>query len=88
MICGRFEGVDERILQTRDIEEVSLGDYVLSGGEPAAIALIDAVVRLVPGVPRRPRQSFPRSPLKGTSSNTRNTPSPPRLGRDGGTRCV
>ena len=50
MICGRFEGVDERILQTRDIEEVSLGDYVLSGGEPAAIALIDAVVRLVPGV--------------------------------------
>jgi tRNA (guanine37-N1)-methyltransferase len=50
MICGRFEGVDERILQARDIEEVSLGDFVLSGGEPAAIALIDAVVRLVPGV--------------------------------------
>lgn len=50
LICGRFEGVDERILQARDIEEVSLGDFVLSGGEPAAIALIDAVVRLVPGV--------------------------------------
>jgi len=50
LICGRFEGVDERILQARDIEEVSLGDFVLSGGEPAAIALIDAVIRLVPGV--------------------------------------
>jgi len=50
LICGRFEGVDERILQARDIEEVSLGDFVLSGGEPAAIALMDAVVRLVPGV--------------------------------------
>ena len=50
MICGRFEGLDERLLQARDIEEISLGDFVLSGGEPAAIALIDAVVRLVPGV--------------------------------------
>lgn len=50
LICGRFEGVDERILQARDIEEISLGDFVLSGGEPAAIALMDAVVRLVPGV--------------------------------------
>jgi len=50
MICGRFEGLDERLLQAREIEEVSLGDFVLSGGEPAAIALIDAVVRLLPGV--------------------------------------
>lgn len=50
MICGRFEGLDERLLQARAIEEISLGDFVLSGGEPAAIALIDAVVRLVPGV--------------------------------------
>jgi tRNA (guanine37-N1)-methyltransferase len=50
LICGRFEGVDERVLEARAIEEVSLGDFVLSGGEPAAIALIDACVRLVPGV--------------------------------------
>ena len=50
LICGRFEGIDQRLLETRGIEEVSLGDFVLSGGEPAALALIDAVVRLLPGV--------------------------------------
>jgi tRNA (guanine37-N1)-methyltransferase len=50
LICGRFEGVDERVLEDRAIEEVSLGDFVLSGGEPAAVALIDACVRLLPGV--------------------------------------
>jgi tRNA (guanine37-N1)-methyltransferase len=50
LICGRFEGVDERVLEARNIEELSLGDFVLSGGEPAAIALIDACVRLLPGV--------------------------------------
>jgi tRNA (guanine37-N1)-methyltransferase len=49
LVCGRFEGVDERVLEARAIEEVSLGDFVLSGGEPAAIALIDACVRLLPG---------------------------------------
>jgi len=50
VICGRFEGVDERLLEARAVEEVSLGDFVLSGGEPAAIAMIDACVRLLPGV--------------------------------------
>ena len=50
LICGRFEGVDERLRAARAIEELSLGDFVLSGGEPAAIALIDACVRLLPGV--------------------------------------
>jgi tRNA (guanine37-N1)-methyltransferase len=50
LICGRFEGIDQRLLEARAIEEVSLGDFVLSGGEPAAIALIDACVRLLPGV--------------------------------------
>jgi tRNA (guanine37-N1)-methyltransferase len=50
LVCGRFEGVDERVLETRGIEELSLGDFVLSGGEPAAIAVIDACVRLLPGV--------------------------------------
>jgi tRNA (guanine37-N1)-methyltransferase len=50
LLCGRYEGLDERVLETRDIEEISLGDYVLSGGEPAALVLIDACVRLLPGV--------------------------------------
>ena len=55
VICGRFEGIDERIIEARGIEEVSLGDFVLSSGEPAALALIDAVVRLLPGVVGDPR---------------------------------
>lgn len=50
LLCGRFEGVDQRVIDGRDLEEVSIGDFVLSGGEPAAICLIDAVVRLIPGV--------------------------------------
>jgi tRNA (guanine37-N1)-methyltransferase len=50
LVCGRFEGVDERVLEARHVEETSLGDFVLSGGEPAAIVLIDACVRLLPGV--------------------------------------
>jgi len=50
LICGRFEGVDERVIAGRGLEEVSVGDYVLSGGELAAMALIDACVRLLPGV--------------------------------------
>ncbi len=50
IVCGRFEGVDERVIAARDLEEISIGDYVLSGGEPAAIVLLDAVVRLLPGV--------------------------------------
>jgi tRNA (guanine37-N1)-methyltransferase len=54
LLCGRYEGVDQRVLEARDVEEVSLGDFVLSGGEPAAIALIDAVVRLLPGVMGQP----------------------------------
>ncbi len=50
IVCGRFEGVDERVIQARGLTEVSVGDYVLSGGEPAALVLLDAVVRLLPGV--------------------------------------
>jgi len=50
ILCGRFEGVDERLIEGRNFEEVSVGDYVLSGGEIAAMALIDACVRLLPGV--------------------------------------
>ncbi len=50
ILCGRFEGVDQRVLDAHDAEEISLGDFVLSGGEPAALMLMDAVVRLLPGV--------------------------------------
>lgn len=50
IVCGRFEGIDQRVIEARGLEEISLGDYVLSGGEIAALALIDACVRLLPGV--------------------------------------
>jgi len=50
IICGRFEGGDERVIEARGLEEVSIGDYVLSGGEVAAMALLDSIVRLLPGV--------------------------------------
>lgn len=50
LLCGRYEGVDQRVLEARDVEEVSIGDYVLSGGELGALVLMDAVVRLLPGV--------------------------------------
>ncbi len=50
VVCGRFEGVDERVIGARGLEEISIGDYVLSGGEIAAIVLLDACVRLIPGV--------------------------------------
>ena len=49
-ICGHFEGVDERVLSTRNIEEISIGDYILSGGETAAFVMIDSILRLLPGV--------------------------------------
>jgi len=50
IVCGRFEGVDERVIERRQLREISVGDYVLSGGEPAAIVLLDAIIRLLPGV--------------------------------------
>ena len=50
VLCGRFEGVDQRVLDAHDVEEISLGDFILSGGEPAAIAVLDACIRLLPGV--------------------------------------
>lgn len=50
VVCGRFEGVDQRVIDARALEEVSIGDYILSGGEPAALTLLDAVVRILPGV--------------------------------------
>ena len=50
LICGHFEGIDERILETRNIEEISIGDFILSGGESAAFVIIDSILRLLPGV--------------------------------------
>ncbi len=50
ILCGRFEGVDQRVIDARGLEEISVGDYILSGGETAAIVLLDAVVRLLPGI--------------------------------------
>lgn len=67
-ICGRFEGVDERVLKAREVEELSVGDFVLSGGEMAAMTVMDAVVRLLPGVVGTPQtldeESFERGLLE------------------------
>ena len=50
LICGHFEGIDQRLLETRNIEEISIGDYILSGGETAAFVIVDSVLRLIPGI--------------------------------------
>ena len=50
LLCGHFEGIDQRLLETRNIEEYSIGDFILSGGETASFAIIDSVIRLLPGV--------------------------------------
>ncbi len=50
LICGHFEGVDERVIQTRNIEEISIGDFILSGGEAAAFVIIDSILRFIPGI--------------------------------------
>ena len=50
IVCGRFEGIDQRLLETRNIEEYSIGDFILSGGETASFVFIDSVIRLLPGV--------------------------------------
>ena len=68
IICGHFEGIDQRLLETRNIEEVSLGDFILSGGETGALILIDTIVRLIPGVIGNPRslkeETFERNLLE------------------------
>jgi tRNA (guanine37-N1)-methyltransferase len=61
LVCGRFEGLDERIVEARDLEEVAVGDMVLAGGEAAAIALIEACVRLLPGVMGEPASAVEES---------------------------
>ena len=68
IICGHFEGVDQRLLETRNIEEVSVGDFVLSGGEIGALMIIDTIVRLIPGVLGNPNslaeETFERNLLE------------------------
>ena len=68
IICGHFEGVDERLLETRNIEQISIGDFILSGGEIGAFVIIDTVVRLLPGVLGNPNslaeESFEKSLLE------------------------
>ena len=58
LICGHFEGVDERVLKTRNIEEISIGDYIRSGGETAALVVLDSVLRLLPGVLGNDKSTF------------------------------
>jgi tRNA (guanine37-N1)-methyltransferase len=65
LVCGRFEGIDERVIAGRSLEEVSIGDYVLSGGEIAAMTLIDACVRLLPGVMGAPHSAADESFAEG-----------------------
>src|ERR1700751_1169583 len=65
VVCGRFEGVDQRVIEARRLEEVSIGDYVLSGGEIAAMAVIDACVRLLPGVMGKPASGAEESFSEG-----------------------
>jgi tRNA (guanine37-N1)-methyltransferase len=65
IVCGRFEGIDQRVIEGRGLEEVSIGDYVLSGGEIAALALIDACVRLLPGVMGKPASGTDESFSEG-----------------------
>jgi tRNA (guanine37-N1)-methyltransferase len=61
ILCGRFEGIDERLFEARDIEQVSIGDYILSGGEMAALTLLDACIRLLPGVMGAPSSGVDES---------------------------
>lgn len=65
VLCGRYEGVDQRVIDTRDLEEVSIGDFVLSGGEPAAMILMDAVIRLLPDVMGQPETLLEESFTSG-----------------------
>ena len=76
LLCGRFEGIDERVLAARAVEEVSLGDFVMTGGEIAAMALIDATVRLIPRVLGNANSTVEESSPPGfwSSRNTRARP--------------
>ena len=70
ILCGHFEGVDQRVLETRNIEEISLGDYILSGGEIATFVFLDAIIRLLPGVLGNKFSIKSLSPALGLSPTT------------------
>ena len=87
LVCGRFEGVDERVIAARSLEEVSIGDYVLSGGEIAAMVLIDACVRLIPGVMGAPASGAEES-FAGRSAGISAIHPAAVLGGPGNPRCL
>ena len=82
LVCGRFEGVDQRVIEGRDLEEVSIGDYILSGGEVAATVLLDAIVRLLPGVMGNAESGAHESFENGLLEHPQYTPSG-RMGKGG-----
>ncbi len=65
LLCGRYEGIDQRVIETRKMQEISIGDYVLSGGELAALVLLDSIVRLLPGVMGAPESAIEESFSRG-----------------------
>ncbi len=73
IVCGRFEGIDQRVLDAWNIEEISIGDYVLTGGEQAAQIMLDAVVRLIPGVLGNSESTCDESFENGHLEQTQNT---------------
>ena len=77
LLCGRYEGVDQRVIEARGCEEISIGDYVLSGGELAALVLLDACVRLLPGVMGAAESADEESFSAPACWNTRTTPARP-----------
>ena len=64
LLCGHFEGIDQRLLETRNIEEYSIGDFILSGGETASFVLVDSIVRLLPGVLGNEKSHLKKKVLK------------------------
>ena len=82
LICGRFEGVDERVLEEYQIEEVSLGDFVMTGGEAAAQAMLDATIRLLPGVLGNQDSAIEESHANGLLEHPQYTKPPSWRGRD------
>src|SRR4051812_37405300 len=88
LVCGRFEGIDERVIEAHGLEEVSVGDFVLSGGEIAALVLLDACVRLLPGVMGRPESLAEESFEDGLLEYPLYTRPATWTGPDGGERAV